>query len=217
MSIKSKLMLLALGAIAAFTTIPVNAGAVRCSEFDGFITTGTHDYNIIVDEDCYIRGDAIINGNLIEPSNTNFSIYVEAPAVVNGNVKESGPGLVYLVVGNGLLFDGNILEMGDGHVEVLVDGVFDGNVVELDEGDVDVQVFSGPPSGGPGLFIGSTFENGPGDAFLGVSKGEFPSSGDGEYFGIFSEKGPGACFIKEDTVAELPTVRFNCETVIWPN
>ena len=213
MSNKSKLMLLTLGAIAALTTMSVNAGAVRCSELGGLITTGTHDYNIIVDEDCQVEGNAIINGNLTEIGNTNFSIYVFAPAIVNGNVKESGPGNVYLVVGNGLLFDGNILEMGDGYVEVLVDGVFHGNVVELDEGDVDIQVFSGYPEGGPGLFIGSTFENGPGDAYLGVSELGPP----GDYVGNFSEKGPGACYIKGGTVAELPNVRFNCETLVWPN
>ncbi len=52
--------------MAGPATMPVNAGVVRCSEFDGFITTGTHDYNIIVDEDCHVSGDAIINGNLTE-------------------------------------------------------------------------------------------------------------------------------------------------------
>ncbi len=216
MSIKSKLMLLTLGAIAALTTMPVNAGAVKCSEFDGFITTGTHDYNIIVDEDCYIGGDAIINGNIAESGNTHFSIHVFAPAIVNGNIEEKGPGLVYFVVGNGLLFDGNISEKGDGNVYILVDGVFDGDVLEQNAGDVDTQVFGGCPSGGPGLFIGSTSEKGPGDAYLGVSEGEYPCFEDGEYVGNFTEKGPGVCFIKDQTVAELPTVNFNCATLIWP-
>ena len=89
--------------------------------------------------------------------------------------------------------------------------------MEQNKGDLDVQVYGGCPSGGPGLFIGSVLEKGPGDAHLGISEGEFPCWQDGEYEGDFAEKGPGICYIKEHTVPELPTVSINCATLLWPD
>ena len=217
MSKYAKITLLILGAMAVFMTMPVNAAAVRCSDFGGVIPEGTYDYNIIVDIDCYVGRNAIVNGNISEPRKTDWSIYVDPEGAVNGNIEEKGPGHVEVVVGHNQRFIGNILERGDGDVYVLVDGVFDGEVVEQNKGDVDVQVYGGCPSGGPGLFIGSTVEKGPGDARLGVSEGESPCLQDGEYEGDFTEKGPGICYIKEHTVSELPTVNFNCATLVWPD
>ena len=200
-------------------SVTVNAGAVKCSEFGGFIPAGTHDYNIIVDVTCHVSGGAIVNGNISEPRNTDYSIYVFSTGIVNGNIEEKGPGLVFVVVGGDQLYVGDISEKGDGMVKVWVDGVFHGNVVEQNNGDVDIQVFGGFPSGGPGFFIGSTLEKGAGDAFLGVSEeeGTDPRRGDGHYDGSFTEKGPGICYIKEHTVNELPTVDFHCATLEWPD
>ena len=124
---------------------------------------------------------------------------------------------MFVDVGHNQLYIGNIWERGDGNVYVLVDGVFYGEVVEQNEGDVDVQVYGGCPSAGPGLFIGSTVEKGPGDAYLGVSEGESPCWQDGTYEGDFTEKGPGNCYIKEHTLSELPTVQINCATLVWPD
>jgi hypothetical protein len=219
MSIKSKLVLLTLGAVIALMTMPVNAGAVKCSEFGGFIPAGTHNYNIIVDVTCHVEAGAIVNGNLIEPGNTDYSIYVFSSGIVNGNIKEKGPGLVFVDVGGvDQLYVGNIFEKGEGMVKVWVDGVFHGNVMEQDEGDVKIEVFDGCPSAGPGVFIGSTMEKGPGDAYLSVREGEC-STEDGYYEGDFTEKGPGICYTKGHTPLELPTVNFNCATleVGWPN
>ena len=85
-------------------SITVNAGAVRCSEFGGLIPAGIHDYNIIVDEDCHVDAGAIVNGNLIEPGSTDYSIYVFSTGIVNGIIKEKGPGLVFVDVGGDQLY-----------------------------------------------------------------------------------------------------------------
>jgi len=219
MSNKSKLMLLTLGAVAALMAMPVNAGAIRCSDFaDGVITEGTYDYNIIVDIDCYVDRFAIVNGNISEPRNTVWSISVDPEGTVNGNIEEKGPGFVFVDVGHNQRYIGNISEKGDGYLQVWVDGVFHGSVVEQGEGDVIIEVFDGCPSSGPGIFVGSTMEKGRGDAYLSVREGEC-STEDGYYEGDFTEKGPGSCFINGGTPSELPTVNFNCATleVGWPD
>ena len=218
MPFKSRLMLFALGVVAALVTLPVDAGAVKCSEFAGFIPDGIHDYNIVVDVDCHVTAGAIVNGNVSEPLNTDYSIYVFSQGIVNGNIEEKGPGLVFVDVGGAdQIYAGNIFEKGDGLILVWVDGVFHGHVVEQGRGDVIIEVFDGCPSAGPGVFIGSALEKGPGDALLSVRDGETCEE-DGYYEGDFTERGPGICYTRGHTPSELPTVNFNCATIEvgWP-
>ena len=113
-------LLIALGAAAALSalmTMPVNADDVKCSDFEvvpdvGVIPAGENNFNVIVDIDCVIFLGANVNGNVIEPDDTPWSIGVGPTGNVNGTIEEKGEGFVYMVVGHDQLFNGNIKEEG---------------------------------------------------------------------------------------------------------
>jgi hypothetical protein len=116
---------------------PVNANDLRCSSFGGAII-GAVNHNIIVDTNCTVASTATVNGNLVEPDTTGWSITVQVGASIGGNIDEKGVGDVTVALGSQRQFDGGIKEEGPGLVNMSVEsgGKFKGNIVEKGAGSV---------------------------------------------------------------------------------
>ena len=115
--------------VALIAVVPTFAGDdVYCSDFEftaipylqvpgsDFLVVkgvvGNYNNDIIVDCDCYLTKDAIVNGKIIETGNTEWSIFVDASARINGDIEEKGEGSVFFNVGHGGVYNGNIKEEG---------------------------------------------------------------------------------------------------------
>lgn len=168
------------------------------------VPAGKHNYDIIVNSDCYISPLAVVNGNLIDSEDGDWSIYIDPEASVNGTIEEKGAGDVRITVGNGEVFNGNIKEEGPGFVWVWVDGFFGGNIEEQNEGFVDVHVFGAAPAGGPGSFNGNALEKDGGDARLSIDA-------PGDYNGNFIEEGPGGCGVNIELPEQQPRGNIECK------
>src|SRR5918996_3545382 len=118
---------------------PVSANDVTCSSSGGVIATTVND-NVIVDTNCIVGPTGTVNGNLIEPTATGFSITVQLGANIDGDIEERGVGSVRVEVGSDDRVDGSVKEEDAGSVafDVRSGGKLNGNIIEKGAGNVSI-------------------------------------------------------------------------------